>query len=263
MLQAMVAFLPTGPKSSSSAGRAAVLAGLLVLVFGTVAGVGESPSQTEPATSQGLAPIQRIGPDLLRIGNVSVNMARKEVSVPGTVTHAEVLEFIAVAKGGFKAYESALELDTNAVGFNLALILIGLDSARGVVPEFHFDPTLPQGDPVEISVEWAVNGRRRNVPAEELVFNTSTKATLSKGPWVYTGSTFVSERNAYLAEIEGTLIGFVHTPAPVIENPRPLGQGDYSANRLNPQLNLAPETAVTLTVRALPREKQATRGAGR
>jgi hypothetical protein len=229
------------------------VAGLIVFALGGGAGAPRALSQTAPAPPQSPAPIERLGPDRLRIGRVEVNVARREVSVPGTVTTAEVLEFIAVARQGFKAYESALELDTNAVGFNLALILIGLDASGAVVPKFHIDPTPPQGDPLDLFVEWDDSGRRRRVRAEELVYNTLSKATLSEGPWVYTGSTFVAEQRAYLSEIEGTLIGFVHTPAPVIESPRPLGQGDYGANRLNPSLNLKAGTMVTLIVRALPR----------
>jgi len=70
--------------------------------------------------------------------------------VRGTVTEAKTLEFIASTKGGFKGYESALELDTNAISFNLALILIGLDREHAVHPRRHFDPIPPKGDPVEI-----------------------------------------------------------------------------------------------------------------
>jgi len=53
----------------------------------------------------------------------------EEISVRGVVNDALTLEFVANPKGGFKAYESALELDTDGINFNLALILIGLDPA--------------------------------------------------------------------------------------------------------------------------------------
>ena len=63
----------------------------------------------------------------------------------------------------------------------------------------------------------------------------------------------VPEKSAYLADIDGSLIGFAHTPAPVIESPRPLGT--YGNELLNPNLNLKPGTPIVLTVRALPRQK--------
>jgi hypothetical protein len=203
---------------------------------------------------KGPSPIERLTPDTLRIGNVHVDTAKKELSVRGVANEVTSLEFIAVTKGGFKAYESVLELDTNAVNFNLALILMGLDSKRAVMPKHPGDKTLPQGDPVEIWVEWTDGKDKRRVRAEELVYNVKTKQSLSEGPWVYTGSWFVEHTNAYMADIDGALIGFIHSTSPIIESPRPFTP-DYSAHQVNPKLNLKPGTEVVLTVRALSREK--------
>ena len=222
-----------------------------VLVFAGVAlSVATIGAQREPPP-KAPAPIERLGPNLLRVGNVRVDQERREISVSGVVTDAQSLEFIAVIKGGLKAYESALELDTNAINFNLGLILIGLDPAHATPPRFHFDPELPKGDPVEIWVEWTDAGQRRKVRGEELIFNGIANKTLTEGPWVYTGSVFVGPVNAYLADIEGPLIGFVHTPAPIIESPRPFSRADYGRIHLNPALNLKAGTQVTLSVRAL------------
>jgi hypothetical protein len=195
-------------------------------------------------------PVERLGPSLFRVGTVRVDTAKKEISVRGTVTEAKTLEFIASTKGGFKGYESALELDTNAISFNLALILIGLDREHAVPPRFHFDPIPPKGDPVEIWIEWIESGTTRKIRAEQLVYNERTQHTIPEGPWVYTGSVFVERVRAYLADIDGTLIGFVHTPSPILENPTAV-MGPYGANRLNPALNLQPGTSITVTVRAL------------
>jgi hypothetical protein len=201
------------------------------------------------------APVERLGPSSLRIGNVHIDTAKKEVSVRGTVLEANVIEFVAVTKGGFKAYESALELETNAIDFNVALILIGLDPSRAVVPKMHMDPTIPKGDPVEVWVEWDDGNSRRRIRAEELVYNLRTKTTLPAGPWIYTGSVFMADTNAYLADVDGALIGFAHSPAPLIDSPRPLVPGVYGYEVLNPSLMVKPGTSISLTVRALPREK--------
>ena len=208
--------------------------------------------QQSPAKPQ--APVQRLGPNLLRIGNVQIDTAKREVSVAGVVNEVSTLEFLANTKGGAKAYESAFELDTNAINFNLALILIGLDPARSVVPKRKFDPDPPQGDPLQISIEWDENGTRRKLPAEKFVYNKDTKQTITEGPWVYTGSVFSEADNVFFAEIDGTIIGFMHTPSPLIENPRPI-LGAYGAAILNPTLNLKAGTAITLTVRAISAAK--------
>jgi hypothetical protein len=204
------------------------------------------PPGKPPAASQ----VEKLGPNKFRIGNVSIDTEKKEVSVRGVSLEVTALEFIAVPKNGFKAYESALEVDTNAINFNLGLLLIGLDDSRtvrnpGIAP--------PKGDPVEIWVEWEDAGRPRKVRAEELVYNIETKETMSVGPWVYTGSMFDAANNAFLADIEGSLIGFVQTVGPLIDNPRPLKSVNYGSVRMNPNLNLKPGTGVVLTVRALPR----------
>jgi hypothetical protein len=195
--------------------------------------------------------IERLGPTTLRVGTLQIDTAKKELSVKGVVTDANILEFVAVTKGGFKGYESALELDTNAINFNLALILMGLDQAHAVGPKQHFDPASPQGDPVEIWVEWDGESGHKRVRAEELIYNTMSKRTLAPGPWVYTGSVFVEESKAYLADVEGSLIGFVHTPAPIIESPRPVSPSNYGSDVLNPALNLKPGTQIQLIVRAV------------
>jgi len=213
---------------------------------------GQASAQEAPAPRTA-APIERLGPSLHRVGNVQVNTATKEASVRGVVTEASVLEFVAVTKGGFKAYESALELDTNAINFNVALILIGVDPARSVPPTRQFDPAIPQGDAVEMWVEWDESNGRRKVRVEQLIYNKQSNTTLPEGPWVYTGSVFVEGAKAFLADIEGSLIGFAHTPATIIDSPRPLPATTDGNDVLNPALNLKPGTAIQLTIRALPR----------
>lgn len=225
-----------------------------VFAMTTLAGAQQSEAPkgqpSTPGNASQATPIERLGPDLVRVGNVRVDRAKREVSVSGVVNETTALEFIAVAKGGFKGYESVLELDTSAVNFNFGLILIGLDPARASVPGTLGEP--PKGDPVEIWIEWEDSGKKQRVRAEQLIINTKTNKTLSEGPWVYTGSVFLKDSNAYLAEVEGSLIGFVHKQAPVIENPRAFTP-DYQAYQLNPALNLRPGMNVSLTVRALPR----------
>ena len=223
------------------------LAAAITVLTSAVPVHAQVPRSTKPSPS----PVERLGPTLLRVGRIQVDTARREISVGGEFTGVSALEFIAVVKGGLKAYESLLELETNAVDFNVALILIGLDPARGSVPKMHFDPNPPGGDPVEIWVEWTLGGKPARVRAEQLVYNEVTKQVMTDGPWVYTGSAFSSENNAYLAELEGTLIGFVHTPAPVIENPRPIPESAYGNNIMNPAFATAAGTSVKLTVKAL------------
>lgn len=195
------------------------------------------------------AAITKIGENVFLVGVNRVDTARREVSVEGTINAVTVLEFVANTYGGLKAYESAMTLNTDAISFNAALLLIGLDPSHARPSTKHFDPAAPQGDRVEIWVE-TVGAESRRFRAEQLVFDRVTNETMPPGPWVYTGSSFY--KDVYSADADGVLIGFVHSPAPVIENPRGAGLGRYGSIILNPNLGLPAGTIIKLTVKALP-----------
>jgi hypothetical protein len=201
-------------------------------------------------------PVAKLGPNLYRLGEIQVDTAKREASVAGTVNAVTTLEFVANTRGGAKAYESALTLDTHGVVFNAAMLLIGLDRAHARVPTQHFDPAPPQGDRVSLWIDWTRHGEKTRTPVEQLLFDQETHQPVPASEWVYTGSVFVPEAPAvfgtkYLADLDGVLIGFVHSPAPIIENVAGAGVKRYGLIVLNPNLGLEPDTPVTLTVKAL------------
>lgn len=201
------------------------------------------------------SPIKRLGPNLVSIGSIVVDTAKKEVTVPGRMLRDQTLEFLATTKGGMKSYESVMELDTNATSFNLALIMIGLQKNNAVVPRQHFDATQAAGDPVDLWVEWGTGDSIRRARAGELLYDLRTKSVPELGAWVYTGST-VLPNGQYLAELDGVLIGFVHDPASIIENSTGSGINAYGTIRLNPDVKIAPDTPIKMTIKALPRQKE-------
>lgn len=207
---------------------------------------GEKPPPVSPAR------IERLSETHLRVGAVEVDLAKKEVSVRGVINDVPLIEFVVNTKDGYKAYESAIEADSNAIDFNLGLILIGLDRAHATVrPRFHFDPIPPKGDAVEVWVSWRDGTQERSVRADDLIYDDGAKRTMPVGSWVYTGSQFMPRSRAFLADVDGVLIGFVHTPAPLIERVDPV-PGPFGAVKLNPNLGLKPGAEVIVTVKALP-----------
>jgi hypothetical protein len=213
--------------------------------------------QTAQPRATSAAAVRQLEKNLFAIGPIRVDTARREVSVPATVNDALTLEFVASTRNGLKGYESALSVDTDAITFNAALLLIGLDPKHGVPPKRHFDPATPEGDPVEISLTWKTGDQLHRVHVEEILFDRRTSKPLADGPWVYTGSVFVDGGvNApgprYAADIDGVLIGFVHSPSPMIENPRKGAVDSYGAVVMNPNLGLATGAPVTLIIKALP-----------
>ena len=204
----------------------------------------------DPTRAAKPAAVEKLGPNLFRLGSVRVDTANREVSVSGKVNpDVMTLEFIANTRDGWRAYESAVSLDTDAITFNAALVLIGLDGshAKGV-PQQHFDRTALSGDVVTVTIE-CPKGECERMPAERLMFDRDKKQTVSGGRWIYTGSSFQPD-GRFTADIGAVLIGFVHDPATVIEYSVGAGLGNYGGIVLNPNLGVAPGTAITLTVKA-------------
>jgi hypothetical protein len=206
------------------------------------------------ATSQAAAQspaVRKVGDGIFEIGQLRVDTVKRELSAPGVINDVMTIEFLANTKGGLKAYECALTIESDAITFNAALMLLGLDPARGRPSKFQFDPETPGGDPVEIHLEF--KGRR--VRAEQLLLDQRSKKTLPIGPWVYTGSTFydAGHGKVFLAEQDGVLIGLMHGPAAIIENPRNDAVNGYGYFVINPALGIPPGSKVSVIVTALKR----------
>jgi len=202
--------------------------------------------------------VHRVDATTYTVGNIKVDLAQHEVSVPGTINDVATLEFVANAKNGMKAYESAVSADTDAITFNTALLLLGLDPKHARVPTKHFDPVPPAGDAVEVLIEGMVNGTRKRIPIEELLLDRRTNRPMPVGPWVYTGSSWLRDDNQerYLAELDGVLVGFVHSPSPIIENPGAGAVKAYGWVVLNRGAGIEPGSTVTLVVRVAPHAKR-------
>lgn len=242
-----------------------VLSRLLTATVLCAVAAGHADAQTTARlrSPQGKTPhdpqrtLTQLSATTFAMGQVRIDVAKREVLVPGRLNAAATLEFVANSTGGVKAYESAMTLDASAIAFNTALLLIGLDPARARVPREQFDPVPPKGDPVELTVTLTIGGKERRIPVEELIFDSRTQTTLPPGPWVYTGSTFVQSgaKRHLLAELDGVLIGLMHGPQALIDNPRNDAMGGFGYVMLNPRLGLPDEARLTLTVRALDRPR--------
>lgn len=206
---------------------------------------GQSPSRTaQPA-------IEELGEGRYRVGSIQVDKRLRNFRLPGQVLERNQpdgpIEFIAVSRGGMKAYEAVFELEATAVEFNLACILIGLDAEGATLPQFHFDLAPLQGPTVAVYIEWQQGEGRTRIPAE--------RAIAGYGPgtdgheWVFTGSYF-NPAGQYMAEESGTLVGFVHDMDSIIQHRTGLGLGDYGAISANTALLPPPGTPVFLLVEA-------------
>jgi len=193
--------------------------------------------------------MEKLSDTVFRLGAMRVDTAKREATVPGKVNATEVLEFIANTKNGFRAYESAFELETNGITFNLAMILIGLDKANSVGPRFHFDPNTPAGDAVEVWVEWKAGSETTRIRADDMLWDKQKKEKFPRSQWVYTGSVLLDD-GRYMADQDAVLIGFVHDPSSVIEWIGSNGIGRFGFIQIDPKLGLLPGSPITVIVKA-------------
>ncbi len=193
--------------------------------------------------------VKDLGNQRYQVGQIEIDKAEKSFAVPGSVIRrTPPVEFVAVTKGGHKAYESLLELNADAFEFNLACILIGLDARNAKAPRFHFDKAPAEGDAVELSIAWTEAGKTTTVAAGELLAGSGDKA---KDEWVYTGSRFTPD-GRYLAQQDGTLVGFVHDPSSIIEHRAGVGLNAFGSIRGREEALPPVGTAIRLVVRRKP-----------
>jgi len=205
-----------------------------------------------PVTADELEPsVQDLGNGRYRIGAIEIDKEAQRFTVTGTVillAKDMPVEFLAIVRDGQKSYEALLELDVTAVEFNLACILIGLNSDNASRPMHHFDPTIVEGDIVDLQVSWVRDGEKQTYEIERLLRDT---ADPKDHVWVYTGSYFAQD-GTYAASMSGNLIGFVHDPDSIIQHQKGLGLGDYGAITFDPDVMPSDLTKVTVTVSRSP-----------
>lgn len=172
--------------------------------------------------------IEKLGDERFRIGTIIVDRNAQSFSVPGKVLDLDVpLEYVAVSRNGSKGYESLLELDTSPREFKLACILIGLDDEQSVKPRYQFDDVQPEGPAVDVTIRWERDGETVAVSAANAM--TSGNETYDNDSWVYIGSAMSFDGKQFMADIGGTLIGFVHDPNSIIEHHHGAGIGAYGS----------------------------------
>lgn len=220
---------------------------MLIPVFGAIGELHSAPGeQAQPSPPAAV----KLGENLYRIGRLTVDMEKREVTIRGWVNmNAGLVEYLACSAGG-KLHESALVLDAKPMDFQVALILLGLEAQEAPKPQS--PPRLPKGDPVEIWVQWKEREEIKRVRAEQMLLDRRREKPMQETQWVFTGSMIYQGR--FIAEIERSLIATYHDPAAIINNPRPEAADDtiYSVNS-----EVVPKrgTAITLIVKAIAERK--------
>lgn len=201
-----------------------------------------------PLPAQEPAPVKDLGGGRYQIGAITVDRTARQFTVPGRVLHVDgvPLEYIAVSRGGMKGYESLLEVDARGTEFNLACILLGLEAPQlGAGAQFERKPR--PGPPVQLSLRWQAGSTSVTKSAQEVLNLAAQPRGAPKAAtppqvappaeeWTYTGSFLQGSDGRYVADATGTLVGFVHDPACIIDHRTGLGIGAYGSVQGNPEV---------------------------
>lgn len=221
---------------------------IAVVAFVALAGGPLAAATQDEPPHRAQPPIENLGDERYRIGEIIVDKNERRLTVPGRILHLQdTLEYIAVTRGGFKNYESLLELDASAIEFKLACILIGLDEADSVKPRYQFDEREAEGQALDIHISWREGDEAKSIKAANALLNG--EEMFDDHSWVYIGS--IEENGELMAQTIGTLISFVHDPYAIIDHRFGVGVGNYGIVKGN-HLLLPPEGApVTVSVSAV------------
>ncbi len=181
-----------------------------------------------PLAAQDASPADAATEGSVRLGKVQLDTAKRRARFPAVFNMTEgSLEYVLVGNQG-KTHESLLRTEVEPTQLHTAMLLLGVKAGErhpGDAPPAAINAdylrTAPalQGDPVTITLKWTANGREVICRAEELIFNSQTKATAPVGDWTYNGSMF--DQNKFLAEDDKSFIALVTDPTALANNPRP------------------------------------------
>ncbi len=191
--------------------------------------------------------VRKLADGVYRVGTVTLNREKREIYIDGEVNmQSGMIELLACAWGG-KQHESVLVLDVVPHHLQVALLLLGLEPG-GHKLEYQGDPRTPEGDSLEVWVEWEQNGTVKRVRGEDLVYNIPQKRSMKHTPWVFAGSVIYDGR--FMADEDRSIITTFHDPLTIIDNPLSTG-GDDTIYRVNEKMVPKVGTPVKLILKAL------------
>lgn len=220
---------------------------LLVLSFTAACmSSGIALGQEKDTLQKQLEPsVLKLSEGLYRIGSVILDRNKNEIRVEGSINMQRgVIEYLACARAG-KLHESVLVVNVKPYELQVALLLLGLEPGGNL--EYQGDPRTPEGDSVEVWVEWEERGEVKKHRAEDFVFNIFEKRPMKPTPWIFTGSRI--ENGVFMANVEQSLIATYHDPYALIDHPLPTGADD-TIYRVNEDLVPVKGTPVTVLLRS-------------
>lgn len=204
--------------------------------------------------------IREVEPGVFEVGKIRLSKKDQTITFPASVNKAsadDLLEYLLVNERG-QTHESLLFTTVEPADVHAAMLLLGAKGGpQELKPEqqgggqindefLRHAPKL-KGDVVQIRVTWkGADGAEKSAPVEDWILNRNTKKPMTRGPWIYNGSTFLEGK--FRAQQEGCFGALVTYPPALINNPRE-GNTEDDIWSANPKAVPALETPVQVVIR--------------
>ncbi len=181
-----------------------LLAGVVLLSYlGAAQAGGAVATATAPsaATSQPrVVPYQR---------GIRIDWARRQVEVDATVILREGLIELFACSPNSREHESIVRIEAKPLHLFQALGLIGISPGHPVLYDDETGRRAPAtGDPVQIEVRYAIDGRPQTSPIEAWMRRSADGQPVGQLQWVFAGSVEL-EDDSIAADYEGTVVALV------------------------------------------------------
>ena len=172
-----------------------------------------------------IPPIEKIGNDEYRLGEIRINKAERSITFPAEVNmDSGLLEYLIVHKKG-KTHESLLRTHVDPYNLQVAFLLIGFEGTDQRLT-MQGDPTTPRGERIQIHIRKLGGSDKTTIPAEHWLVNQFGDAVKDVEPmnWVFSGS--YVDQGRFMSQESGSIAAIWHDPVALIDNASPGGESN-------------------------------------
>lgn len=186
-------------------------------------------------------PLQQMAPGIFQLGSVRLDKEKRTVHFPATVNMTNgAIEYF-VVNGTGKLHESVLRTETDPSQIHVAMFFIGAQVAT------NGSSTNIGGDKFTMEVSWKKGEAEKRARAEDFIFNSKIKSSMSKEGWIYNGSKVID--GTFIAQRDGSIVSIISDPLALANSLQPDRNNDeiwlVNTNKI-PPLNTSVEVMFQL-----------------
>ena len=145
--------------------------------------------------------LQQVAPNIFQLGSVQLDKEKRTVQFPATVNMTNGLVEYFLVTGTGKLHESVLKTETAPAQIHLAMLFLGTQISTNSIG------TNISGDKFTIEVSWKNGDAEKRNRAEDLIFDSKSKSTMSGNGWIYNGSKVIDGK--FIAQRDGSVVSII------------------------------------------------------